>query len=244
MRNARSKFRLALITLIVTITNVHALTPREELLNLSKRYNDAKGFSMNINVAIYFSSQDAAPQQQYKGVIMKSSSCYYSHIMGQISLVNERCQIVVDEQQKVIYYDGQKIKSDIPKRSSYDFTSLIDSAVMPNNKVQFVSQGNENVLEVIPVKADFYKRMLITYVSSSHEITDVTYFFDESDDGNVGKVKISYSQIQLGPEPAESFFSEKKFIEKKSNTILPSSAYAGYQIVDITEPVSLPTDKN
>lgn len=238
------RFFLPLFAVLIMSANLYALSPREELLAISQRYSKAQGFSMNISVSIFQNSKDVVPQQQYKGVVKKSSCCYYSNLMGQTSLVNDKCQIVIDDQLKVIYYDGQKIDAPKHNKNSYDLAVLLDSLVIPGNKIQFISGGNENVLEIIPVNGDFYKRMLITYMPSSHEITDVTYFFDETEEGSVGKVKIGYSQILLGDEPPEISFSEKTIIIKKNNIIQPAPAYAGYHVVDITEPVLLPVDNH
>lgn len=235
----RTVLRISILLLLTSA--VRAQTAREELLRINTLYAQAKAFSMQIDVAVYDKAEDQIPLQQFKGEVRRRPDAYYTSLMGHTTLVNSTCQIIIDEVGKIIYIDANNPNTDQLKAPAGDLTTLLDSALMPNQQISIAKKtAEQNTLELTTTGTSNIKRTLIKYHPTTYIIQQVMYFYDETDADAVGKAVITYSQVVLGTTPDAALFSEKKYITHKAGVYSPTPAYAGYRIVDITNQVKPP----
>ena len=229
--------RILVYILLFNLASLQAfgLDARDELRRISKHYADAKGCSMKMTIAVFEKADDAQPMTRFTGEMRRRSDAYYSSVMGQTTLINTNCQVIVDEAREVIYYDGRNNSQKKFKVPETDLGALLDSSLSAKNKMSFLAQSAErNSIELLIPSGLPAARTVIHYHPTSLVIQEIVYYYDQKDKEAMGKAVISYSNVQIGPEPDASLFSEKQFIVKKSSQLLPAPKWNGYQVIDLT----------
>lgn len=237
--NANRHFLLLFFLLHSAV--VFALDARAELVRINQQYAAAKGCSMNMSIAVYEKAEDTEPMQRFSGEMRRRSDAYYTSLMGQTTLMNANCQLVIDESRKVIYFDSRNAKEKQFRAPQADLSGLLDSALLPSSQLKLLAiSAIRNTLEVTATSPSPVKRTVIHYHPVSLVILEVIYYYDTSDKDAIAKAVITYSAVLLGAEPDAALFSEKQFVVRKGNQWQPAPRWAGYQVIDITPQLTTP----
>jgi hypothetical protein len=184
---------------------------------------------------VFEKSDDIQPLTRFTGEMRRRSDAYYSSVMGQTTLINTNCQVIVDEARKVIYYDGRNNSQKKFKVPESDLGALLDSSLSAKNKMSLLTQSAErNSIELIIESGIPASRTIIHYHPTTLIIQEIVYYYDQKDKDAMGKAVITYSNVQLGPEPDAALFSEKQFIARKNNQLIAATKWNGYQVIDLT----------
>ncbi len=212
--------------------NCQAQQVQLELQKLKENYLKAKAFSMNVLVSVYPKTNVDAGSMKFKGSVSKSKNMYFSDMMNVITLMNNDCFLMVDKQQKRIYY-GKPGKQK-PAGGAADIHEMLDSSVVDHKNVKLLANAGGLMKIELPMRdKSMYNKMQMTLNTQKHTLVEVVYFYSkEQDEVDYDRVAISYSDVKFNEDVPVSSFSSANYISKKGKTILPSSAWAGYKIVD------------
>jgi hypothetical protein len=226
--------KAGIITYVSIICAIHTCFSQSEMSkNLGKitqAYIDAKEFSADVNVEGYRKKQDLSGIVIGKGLIRKSKENYYSRFKDDEMIVNKKCMLIVDHEQRNVKYFNSADMHKMP--TSFEMPKM-DSLIKQNDSVVYkgITDGLEHYV--------FYKaKATITrtdvYVSqTTHFIKNIVYYYTTSKtEGNYGmyKVVITYENIKLH-NVDNSFFSEKKYVDYKNGKPMLQTAYGNYKLI-------------
>ncbi|MCW3071739.1 MAG: hypothetical protein JWO44_1629 [Bacteroidetes bacterium] len=207
---------------------------KKDLLEMNKAYMNAKSFSMKVDVNSYAGLNDKKAFFRSAGEVVSSGSNYYTSMMGRITILNERCMLVVDHGQKMIVYKKNNPAS--APRNGFTIASLDSSMVMmeKNVKVKYLQDNAKEKRIELTYKSGEIARMEIVLDPVTCLMREVVFYYNTSKDyGNsLAKVVVTYTDTELDREVPDSFFSENNFLVSRKNEMLPLKKYEKYEVVN------------
>lgn len=209
------------------------LTPMEVIREMNKRYINASSFSMNIQVDIYDNTNSSNAAQTFKGSACKRKENYFSKMMGQTTIVNERCLLLVDDDNKVIQYEKKENSNDSHLKGM-DIFSLLDSLPKNFKSIQFAEESVDRYyirfesLDTDPA----YKNFTIEVDKNNFTFMGITYVMKNEEDSPYDKIAIHYTDTKFDAPLADDVFSETKYIIKSKGKVAPSPAFSKYRLIN------------
>jgi len=226
---------LYVATLFLLALPSRAQTPKDDLVKMNTLYRDAKSFSMDLSMSLYVKEKDLTPQVTYKGKSMRDQTTYKTEMMNRISLVNERCALMIDAQQRLILYkerDQKKDKEMVPTgMDNLNLDSLIgrQSASMS----YLVNSATEKRI-LISNPENVYKRIEISLDPATYTIRQIVYVFADAQSkvSQTSRIVIDYRNVTMNKPLDKSLFSEATYVRHKGGKPVPAEAYKNYQLID------------
>lgn len=226
-----------LITMLILFVQSSLLsqTPQADLQRMTKVYRDAKSFSMDITARFYSKSADAENTVQ-TGKACRSEDSFFSQLMGRTTIYNNRCRLLVDEQQRLILFNKPYKKEDASV--SPEEQLFMDSAFYATAKLKYISQDAQHKKIEIKTGTNTFERMEVTINAKTFVLEQVIYYYAEKSENGVAgytRSEITYTNVLVNKPIAETVFSEKKYIARVKNTLAGVGIYAAYKVIDQTQ---------
>lgn len=223
---------MMLIPILIIGSQLHAQNEKETLRAMYSNYNTMESLQMNVSVQLFRLSNDNAPMQQSQGKVFKDGFNYYSEMMGRTTLINKRCAVIIDNNNKVLLYSEPEGKASKEKEST---EVLPDSVLFGTGKLKTVSNKNNlHCIEIVNDKDAQYRKIEMTINTLTKTLERIDYYFKPSEGRNpvFEKMTIIYSGIVINGKVSEDIFSEKKYISVSRDKITGLGKYAAYEIID------------
>jgi outer membrane lipoprotein-sorting protein len=203
---------------------------RELLKKVNAAYSNAAGVSMAFDVEYYATQNQSQPTMKSSGEVRYDKKHYYSRMMGQTVVVNQRYSLVVSESQHTIaVYPGSKENL----KQQQDFASLPDTSLSASSVITVIAQTGTTRRIKIVEKDGLYSSTELLVNTTTMALEEVVFYYRKLENGTTPKVVVKYSGVRFGATD-ESLYSEKQFVQKKNGQLTAAPAWSGYQIIDLT----------
>ena len=215
---------LALVMLF-SVVFCNSQNPKQDLLDLNKNYISCNSFETFITMKCFANMNDDSCIAELKGEVRKSNNCYYSEMMGQITLMNNNFIIVINDEHELIIVSKPGNKDSVLR------TPLIDSIYFANNSVKYSNiNKNSRTINVI-LKDDVIDSILITMNKPMLVLNSITYYYKPLEENQFNMIELSYTGTQINNDTSPSAFSEKKFIALNNDTYCGVGNRKNYKII-------------
>lgn len=221
-----------IIWLLVTV-GLPAQSVSDLLRETSLAYRHSDYFSADVTVHSY-SSADGQGILLGKGLIRKSGINYYSKFQDDELIVNNKCTVILDHHDKTItWYDAAQEKK--RKQRKGQQVPDIDSLYSAKDSVLYkgIENGQRHFVFFSRNAASDVRMTEVFADDQTHFITKIIYYYrsnSEDEALDMYKVVIDYSSIST-QKPADSFFSESKYLSYSHNTPRLTAAYSSYELI-------------
>lgn len=205
---------------------------KEDIKVMYNSYLKATDFYAKVDVKMYEHSKDATPYVQRKAIIRKSGTNFLYELDKNKMLMNDKCAVIVDDNNKtIVYKKGKQAQSQVTDVVVPDFDSLITTY----DKVIYKGvQGNSKVYTIILKDANI-KQVDIYLEQEKKWLTKLVYHYNETLYKVDSKVIITFSDITDNPKFSSTQFSEKQFVVKENGKNKVHQSYASYRLIEMTE---------
>jgi len=220
--------------LLLMSFGVMAQTAREDLLNMNKLYRDAKSYTMNITVKLYQQGTEATPAATYKGAAKMSQGHYYVDMMGRSTILNDRYALVVDRNQKMILLRDASPEQTKALRSMQQAINVDSLLKADKSEISYISNTAKEKRILILNPESGYQRIEISLDPTTLVLKQIVMEpqMDAKEEGQVRKIQVEYSEVQVNQTVDATFFSERPYIQKKGKEFFPTALYKNYKVIN------------
>jgi hypothetical protein len=218
-------FLFAVTTLASTLV---AQDFKTDYKKVQDTYLHLENFYCELKINMYKKSSAPAPLQQLTAVIKKQgeNTCY---TMGKITmLVNEKCMLYLDEQEKRMVYTIRDTKKIVPDLNQY--TAIVDSLLDRNDSVIFNGSKNDEKKYTLYTSKQEIMRAEVYIDQRLNTLSKLVYYYKSRKNTEFEKVSIDYDHITMAAVFKPADFSESKYVLVTGKKLTPAAGFAGYQI--------------
>jgi len=231
MKNKYSVFLIIIICLFISSKN-YAQSFKEDLKVMYNSYLNADDFYAKIKIDMYESSKDAQPYETRKAEISKSSMKVLYKLDNDQVLINDKCVVIINDEEKMILYKpGKKKERSIPDIVMPNF----DSLMADYNKVIYKGLVNQSKHYIVNLESSNIKRVDIFLSKESRWLTKLVYYYNEEYYGIDSKVIINFNSITASPNFTKQTFSESQFFRRKNGKVILLPIYKDYRFIEMKE---------
>lgn len=190
------------------------------------QYKDQDALSMKMNVT----HLEDDKVKEVRKVHLRRKGNNYLYTLDHITLlVNERCKLMIDEEQKYI------VLEETDEQFSLDAWSppSVDSLLNHCSEVKFEGISDQQkkytlfLIDQEPIiRADIF-------MNASTLLTEkVIYYYERYEGQKDTKVVLDFKEMNTKPNFDLQVFSEKQFLTKKGESLEPTAKYSTYQLFD------------
>lgn len=224
----KSKIYSCLIVVLTIFTGVNAQNIKEDLLEISKKFNEVN-FKMNVQMEVMHWNE-SLPAKISKGIIKRKENNYYTDFENQISLVNNKYRIVVTKLDKqIIYLDLEKVNSSVFDNDK-DLAKLPEDEAFYKNVKLLKSDKSGNIYELTNPQYGIVKMTIA--ITKEGVLREIKYYYEKTEDSPVKEIAITYSDVVLNPTFSSTEFSEKKFFKIVNGKPVLNDLYSDYKIIN------------
>lgn len=224
----KSKIFSCLIVVLTIFTGVNAQNIKEDLLEISKKFNEVN-FKMNVQMEVMHWNE-SLPVKISKGIIKRKENNYYTDFDNQISLVNNKYRIVVTKLDKqIIYLDLEKVNSSVFDNDK-ELAKLPEDEAFYKNAKLLNSDKSGNSYEITKPQYGIAKMKIV--ITKDGVLREIKYYYEKTEDSPVKEIAITYSDVVLNPTFSSAEFSEKKFFKIVNGKPVLNDLYSDYKIIN------------
>lgn len=201
----------------------------DDLAKMNKSFMNAKSYATNVKVNFYEKLNNDTIKMSYKGFVKKSKQNYISEINGKTILLNDKCLLIVDDNQKTLYY-GDPLKTETVSQNAL----LIDTALLKGVTFYYVDIDNNHKHVRAKYLNNEYDSIDVVFNAKEYFLEKVIYYYKQNDNILFPKVIITYSDTKIDKTIPESEFSEKEYITYKGNSILGKEERLNFKVIKKT----------
>lgn len=205
------------------------------LTRMNETYASAKSLGMKFRAEYYAVAMQQLPTTSVTGEMHSSGLNYYSDAMGQVVVMNKRYTLIIDKNQKTITClpgreeEKKNATSGMP-------SALPDSTWMKAANIKLLDKaGPFRRIEIVTDGDAVYAKTELKINATTYALEEVTYYYKKLEDGSTPKLVVHYSAVSFNDPVNESFFSDKKYIQKKNGQLIAAPAWSSYQVIDLTQ---------
>jgi len=235
---------ISLICLISTC--VKSQVYKEDVLTIAKAFNDAKGYSVQLNYKMYLDHDLSKPFQDASANILKSNDkIYVKQSLGSEMLENDQYQIMVDDKMKMMAVIKKKATATSSASARPDLYQTIlggiDSSSANYKTIKKLSViGNKVTYELVFKPNDAIDKVIVVIDKKVKMFESVTFFysspryFEQVDNKpHLVTLKVVYSNYTTSPVLNQNSFSESNYITlNKQGKMVAQKKYASYQFIN------------
>jgi len=204
------------------------------LQKMTEAYGQLDQFSADIVVEVYKNDGATIPLFVRKAQVKKDGMDFYSRIGQKATIVNARGVLVIDKEQKNIFYHPTAAASNSKKRKQAEETNFLpDQEKLAATSDSIVFKGTFNGLE----HYIFYssgKEIEVTNLwvdASSHLMKKISYHYNDQLFPENNMVIIRYKNASTKPHLFARDFSEKTYLKSTKEGWQLQAAYADYELI-------------
>lgn len=201
---------------------------KKDYNQVQEAYNKLDKFSCEIKIKIYETYQSVKPGEIISSVIKKQKNDFW-YSMGRIKMiVNEKCILYIDENEKQIIYTIRDKKREM-KIPNQDVAAIIDSLVKKSDSIIFAGNKDNSIHYSIYASKALITKTDLFIDKESFLVKTIEYYYDEKKSPTSNKIIIEYSKMDTSPVFTDSEFSEKKYAAYSNKVLKPLPPYVGFR---------------
>lgn len=204
-------------------------TFEEDIKGVYESYRKTDQFQTNIIITVYnFKEQPVIQKAQIK----KSGNNFHYFIDTRKVLMNNKYMITVNSDQKEIVV-ADALSKDVLNATAFGEDQMKEMLKKVDTIIDNgVTKGIHNY--TIISKNSMIEKMELSINQKFKMLSKVIYHYNSEAGLNSTKVIIEYKGITSNPSFTTTEFNEKQYILKNKGELIPSLAYKGYEIIEIT----------
>lgn len=208
---------------------ISAQTPTQDLEKINTTYTSANSWSMGVSVQLVQSSESKVVES-YAGESKRDGSNYYSSFMGRTVVLNGHCSIIIDDNQSAIYYNEAENNQSV--ENAFDSEQLLASLETFESVEYEVQEEDYCELILLMPEEQPYEYMVLGYNPKTGIISKIIIQLSDSGfEMPYDRVEINYKNVKLNQRIDALVFSEKSYIKRRGNTVVPQDKYKDYQVI-------------
>jgi len=208
---------------------------KKDLENVHIHYSNIVNYSMNFEIQYVDNNSKIFFKQ--KGKVVHSKSIHYTDVAGNITLIKENEFISINTNNKIIYYNKNKSKTQ-KQSNNIDVSALIDSLYNKNDLYKYTylsSKKGQKRIFIESKKDKIYDAFEIVIDSKSNTLLEYKYFIKANSQGNLSEIRIVYSNENSRPNLKLPFLKLKYYVAGGDKQKKVSDNFSGYRLIDQTK---------
>ncbi|MFN5442754.1 MAG: hypothetical protein ACK48V_00840 [Crocinitomicaceae bacterium] len=209
----------------------------KDLVKLNKEYSKRSSIQMQTVYQGFSSYTSKDPVDTQYGIVKQQGENVYYQIGKLESLHNSECNVIVDEEDKMITLLKIVSKSESPDLEQV--MGLVEKVTKNLNSVSLVTLDNSHreYRIVIPSNSE-YSEVRIVYDFKLWLVKKIILYYttpisvEEGGKKDKPRLVISYKHIDLDPTFSKSEFSIERFVKKVGDRYLGVGKYMGYKVMN------------
>lgn len=201
---------------------------KADLTAISQMNQKAQQFHAVAHVKVYPNAQTSTPLMQNKYEIKKQGNAFYYQMDGQRMLLNDHCQLTINDDDKTVVYTKSTEPVDW---SAQDMLPDVDSLMRQYDSVVFVGQQKALKTYLIYNSKSPIAKTELTINPTKKSIVAITYSYNNKFYAVNNYVKVTYSTWSYAPNFSAATFSENNFITEQKNAIQLTGDLSAYELI-------------
>jgi hypothetical protein len=226
--NMKLNFLLWVLILTMPELKVSAQDFSQDHKKVQMAYLNLNDFYCEIKIDMYTKTNASKPDRVLKSVLKKQANNSWHTIGKTTVLVNDKCMLYLDENQKTILYT--KLDALDKKKSSNPYINgVIDSLPKKNDSVVFNGISDGKIKYTLYTSKQTIVRTEISIDQQTYLIAKIVYYYKTGKQMEFEKIEIGYENRNMNPIFSKDEFSEKKYVNYTGKTLKPALAFAEYR---------------
>ena len=209
----------------------------KDLIRLNHEYAKRNSLQMHVVYQGYSSYTSKEPVDTQYGIVKQQGENIYYQIGTLESLHNSECNVIVDEEDKMITLLKIISKSETPDLGQ--LMELVEKYAKNSTSISLVTLDNlhKEYRIVVPGNSE-YSEIRIVYDYKQWFVKKMILYYDTpmsvTEGGKMDKPRlvISYKQKDVKPSFTKNEFSIDRFVKKEGDRYLGVGKYLGYKIMN------------
>lgn len=231
----RFSYLLTMFAILVCCMS-HSQNNIDDLIRLNKEYAKRSSLKMDIVYQGFASYHSKEPEDTQYGIVKKQGENIYNQIGQLESLHNEECNLIVDENAKMISIMKILSKADVPDLESV--LDLIEKYMgKSKNIIQVkIDQTHKEYSIKIPGYSE-YSEIRLVYDFKLWLVKKIILYYNQEESVVEGGKKekprlvITYKNIDTNPIFSKTEFKIERFVKRENDQYIGIGKYKGYKVI-------------
>ncbi len=232
--NEIMKTKIMCLLLLLSSPLVHSQDEKKLIEKMNKAYMENSSFSMDVAVRLFATDGDIPSDMVHRGRVSKGKNEYYSSMMGQTTVCNSRCYLVIDEENRRILYSSANASKAFTKPLA-DPSAVTDSLLKDSRLRTLSLEAGRRTIEIIPASSAMYDKIELTVNTANYALEKVVYLYKKAEDLPYKRVEMLYSNVSFAPKEDKTLYSEATYVSKQRGKLRGIGKWASYQVTDMSD---------
>jgi hypothetical protein len=215
---------------------IHAQDFKVDISNVNKFYKESKSISMKMRYRVFADYTSSIAVEEYSGSYKSSGNYFFSEIMGIISVQDEKSQVAIHKDEKIIMLS----KVDSIQKRSFSITQM-DQLLKLYTKVVYAGEqsGNKVYTFTFDSKKSDCSSMKVFIENESWYVTKIILYYNdknmyyaENKKHPNPRLEIIFTEVTANKNIPVSEFNTSRYVSLSNGTYSLASPYKNYRLIN------------